>query len=66
MDKGISFEEACSATPNALTAEQLQNCPGHEMSNPPYAFIGIAASVIVMAAIVVFVVFKLKRSKRSS
>jgi len=58
MDIGISFDEACSSTPSALTKEQFANCPGVTTASEwaVYAFIGLI--ILIMIGFVIFVIKK--------
>jgi hypothetical protein len=62
MNDGISIDEACRLSPQGLTTEQAQNCPGQQSSVPPYLFLGIGGAVLAIA-LIVFIVVKFKRSK---
>jgi len=64
MDNGISFDEACEQTPNGLTEQQLQNCPGHDSFTLNYVYAGVVLFIVVII-LAVFLTFKSKSSKKS-
>lgn len=59
MNSGISFEEACEITPDALTAEQLQQCGSSEAVAP-----GVVLAVAVAVVLLGLAVFLLVRVRR--
>lgn len=61
MNEGISFEEACKLSPEGLTAEQLQDCPGQEVDMLPYVFMVLFVIAVALLGIIVFRMIKSKR-----
>jgi hypothetical protein len=59
---GISFNEACEATPYALTEQQLKHCPGHH-TTPAYLPLGIGIVLLIAGVAIMSLAFKKKRSK---
>ncbi|MBA3679231.1 hypothetical protein H0W80_03535 [Candidatus Saccharibacteria bacterium] len=58
MDTGISFDEACSRTPDALTKEQLANCPGVTTTTEWTIYVFIGLIILVMIGVVIFAIKK--------
>lgn len=65
MNDGISVSEACEFTPQGLTAQQLQNCPGQESTTQSYEY-AVVVGFLIVIALTVFLVAKSKHSKKSS